>query len=397
MSSETREGRPDFLREAEERARRERTSVKAALAADRERLRTLPYPGPDCLDPEEIEQLSGVAARTPVWAEARLGHVEGCEDCATLLLMSEPGAVSLERMIAAVRVRIAEEPAPAAISRVREGRNRREPAWEALLGLGPLTLVLAVLWAWGTIRPDGLPGRVVSVMGWAAGVSVLVTLAAVGVSGPAAAWLGEARGTWAPMRFAAGALVGGLAAATVVLGLGLAGFRLASRQMAVLRESAEASLQSEALRALAARQTTGKSVDFSERVAAFSVTMREVPGGALYQSSLGDLGARSATLVARVTDSGGQVYWSNSKGGETVTAAQLFLATIVNAGGRDVAFLDSNGKRHEARLDPGSVIVPPVGSEVALAVDNKGRVTGLVRLPSPDDRPASAAQKVPDR
>jgi len=129
MSSETREGRPDFLREAEGRARRERKSVKAALAADRERLRTLPYPGPDCLDPEEIEQLSGVAARTPVWAEARLGHVEGCEDCATLLLMSEPGAVSLERMIAAVRVRIAEEPAPAAISRVREGRNRREPAW----------------------------------------------------------------------------------------------------------------------------------------------------------------------------------------------------------------------------------------------------------------------------
>jgi len=103
MSSETREGRPDFLREAEERARRERTSVKAALAADRERLCTLPYPGPDCLDPEEIEQMSGVAARTPAWAEARLGHVEGCEDCATLLLMSEPGAASLEHTIAAGR------------------------------------------------------------------------------------------------------------------------------------------------------------------------------------------------------------------------------------------------------------------------------------------------------
>jgi hypothetical protein len=91
------------------------------------------------------------------------------------------------------------------------------------------------------------------------------------------------------------------------------------------------------------------------------------------------------------------VYWSYSKGGETVTAAQLFLATIVDAGGRDVAFLDSNGKRHEARLDPDSVIVPPVGSEVALAVDNKGRVTGIVRLPSPDGRPASAAQKAPGR
>ena len=99
--------RPLFLKEAQARARRERVEVKAALDADRERLRSSPYPGPECLDAEEVEQLlsAGVASEEASAVEARLRHVEGCDDCATLLLASEPGAASLERTIASVRDR----------------------------------------------------------------------------------------------------------------------------------------------------------------------------------------------------------------------------------------------------------------------------------------------------
>ena len=99
--------RPLFLKEAQARARRERVDVKDALDADRERLRSSPYPGPECLDPGEVDQLlsANVAADETSALEARLRHVEGCDDCATLLLACEPGAASLERTIASVRER----------------------------------------------------------------------------------------------------------------------------------------------------------------------------------------------------------------------------------------------------------------------------------------------------
>jgi hypothetical protein len=96
--------RPLFLKEALARARREGIDVKQALDGDRERLRSASYPGPDCLDPEEIVQLLG-AAEPSATVEGRLGHVEDCEDCATLLLACEPGTGSLERLIASVRER----------------------------------------------------------------------------------------------------------------------------------------------------------------------------------------------------------------------------------------------------------------------------------------------------
>ncbi len=141
MGTDTREGRPAFLREAEERARRERISVKEALAADRQRLRASVYPGPDCLDPGEVEQLANVAAAKPIWVEGRLNHVEGCDDCATLLLACQPGTASVERTIAAVRDRTAHVPLEESTRAARDEVRKQEPVWEALLGLGPFSLV----------------------------------------------------------------------------------------------------------------------------------------------------------------------------------------------------------------------------------------------------------------
>src|SRR5262245_50932767 len=99
--------RPLFLKEAQARAQREGIDVKQALDADRERLRGAAYPGPECLEPEEVEQLlrAGAAGELSAAVEARLSHVEDCEDCATLLLACEPGAASLQRLIASVRER----------------------------------------------------------------------------------------------------------------------------------------------------------------------------------------------------------------------------------------------------------------------------------------------------
>jgi hypothetical protein len=384
--------RPAFLKEAEERAQREGTSVKEALAADRERLRASGYPGPDCLDPGEIEQLVNAASAKPVWVETRLGHVEECDDCATLLLACEPGAASLERTIATVRDRVAQAPEREATRAARFEVQEQEPVWEVLLGLGPFSLVLTGLWAWGASGPTSLPARAVSVMGWAAGASVLLTLVSVAVSRPVADWLGRSRGTMAPVRFAAGALVVGLAAAVIMLGLGLAGFRLAGRQMSFLRQATEAAVESEALQALALRHRTGKALDLSDRLSTLSVTTERLPDGAVYASSLGSFGTRSATLVARVTDSGGEVFWRDPKRGEIVPAAELYIAKIVAAGPDELTLVDSNGTRHVAAYDSNSVSTPPPGSEVAVALDSQGRVKALLRLPPPDVDPRSAEQ-----
>jgi hypothetical protein len=86
--------RPRFLAGAEREARRLGVSVDALLEQQMARLRASDYPGPECLDPESIQQL---LIEGPTSVQKR--HLDRCSPCATLVTLSQdcpdPPVISL--------------------------------------------------------------------------------------------------------------------------------------------------------------------------------------------------------------------------------------------------------------------------------------------------------------
>lgn len=75
------QGPPLYLRAARERAARLGYGLDDLLRHDLKRIRESRYPGPDCLEPEEVE----VYAETESLPPGRLAHVAACPECTALL------------------------------------------------------------------------------------------------------------------------------------------------------------------------------------------------------------------------------------------------------------------------------------------------------------------------
>jgi len=99
--------KPLFLLAADVAAERLGISPEEVLAADLQRMETSPYPTPECLTPDEVEDLveAGVepgglevqvgvtaasAAQVVPLPKARLDHLRSCDACRTLLAASRP-------------------------------------------------------------------------------------------------------------------------------------------------------------------------------------------------------------------------------------------------------------------------------------------------------------------
>jgi hypothetical protein len=108
---------PRFVSSAEREAKRRGVSVGELLRQQTERLRASDYPGPDCLDPDDVEQavLKGL---TPV----QQNHLGNCQYCATLVALSsqeaDPPGVPVGRFGAGLLDQI----------QALEGRNDRRTA-----------------------------------------------------------------------------------------------------------------------------------------------------------------------------------------------------------------------------------------------------------------------------
>jgi len=78
---------PRFLASAEREAQRLGVPVNELLRQQTERLRASDYPGPDCLDPEDVEQ---VVLKGPTTVQKN--HLDKCQGCATLVTLSRQDA-----------------------------------------------------------------------------------------------------------------------------------------------------------------------------------------------------------------------------------------------------------------------------------------------------------------
>lgn len=77
---------PRWLALAERHARARGQSLQEFLEEDARRLRESPYPGPDCLQPFEVERY----VREGVLPEGRLEHLRDCAMCAEVVQYAEP-------------------------------------------------------------------------------------------------------------------------------------------------------------------------------------------------------------------------------------------------------------------------------------------------------------------
>lgn len=147
--------KPLFVREAERRAGRERKTVEQILDADRQRLHATPYPGPDCLDPDDVQALlaTDAAAAADDRREALLSHVEGCDHCATLLMLSEPSTATLDLVLSEARERA--RPSMAAAAAAPIARAERPYAMVMLdVACTVIPSLLALLWiTWRLMHP----------------------------------------------------------------------------------------------------------------------------------------------------------------------------------------------------------------------------------------------------
>jgi hypothetical protein len=131
-------GVPRFEAIVEQRAARLGKSVEQLLADDRAALRQADYPGPDCLNPQEVEQF--FAMDLPL---DRVPHVGQCPLCAALLDVARPTEDGVQRFLDDYR-RLMQPPKPAD-AETAENPVRR-PLIDLLCVVAPtMVAVLAVM------------------------------------------------------------------------------------------------------------------------------------------------------------------------------------------------------------------------------------------------------------
>lgn len=98
--------KPRYLVAAEEAAARLGTTPKDVLREDLRRLENSTYPSPDCITPDDVEDLTemlhakslkmeeafrpeGRELMGPMWSK-KLSHLTSCDPCRTLLIASQP-------------------------------------------------------------------------------------------------------------------------------------------------------------------------------------------------------------------------------------------------------------------------------------------------------------------
>jgi hypothetical protein len=140
---------------AERRAAREGKTLDQIFAEDRAALRASTYPGPECLQPYEVEDY--LDGKLP---PNRASHLTTCETCDGLIRALQPTEKDIEDLVgaaaAAARMRAAETTSSERVERrARASTRRRYVSWGSLsdavaASIIPLITVLAVA-LWGNL------------------------------------------------------------------------------------------------------------------------------------------------------------------------------------------------------------------------------------------------------
>ena len=99
MANPSTQYKPFYLKAAERLAADMGKNVDDLLAEYRESVRNSQYPGPECLEPSEVEQF----INKEMIPEARLAHTKECLPCAVLLEAAIPNDAKLEEFLSVLK------------------------------------------------------------------------------------------------------------------------------------------------------------------------------------------------------------------------------------------------------------------------------------------------------
>jgi len=371
MSHEA-DAKPLFLQEAERRAAREGRTVEDVLAGDRERLRSNRYPGPGCLDPEDVQGLL-VGTVPEGRQEELLGHVEGCDHCAALLMLSEPPPSTLDAVLRAVRARPPQSAVAAAAAPEpdeQEGRSG-QVALDVAATVAPSLLVLGWVAAGRSGRLEARP--------------LLTLLAVSAVLGLAAWWVSRlpvVRGSL--LQYSVGAVAGGvsLALAWQILSNASA-HQIASAETAAFA-LAKDTAKEQVFDLLETRQATHRFPSMASVKRPLAMHVRSVTDGkAVYVASENWF---SGELVAEITPVSAELHLKKDK--EPDQLLSRFVVGKVTALDKTTLAVNSSGTTYT--LSMGGSVAPAEGSDVIAATDAGGKtVVSFRQLPAsahPEDR-----------
>lgn len=386
--------RPRPLQAAERRAARAGKSIDEMLAEDRARLRQSRYPGPECLQPYEVERYF-LGALKP----ERMAHRDTCAACSALLRAAMPSESDAERIVEEVRemakalgrVPVAEPvavwwrrwlPKPTPIPRPGFALGfgiALEFLTDALAATLPIVLGLSgVLLFYRFITPHSDPSVVAAVVPAA---SVVGLAAAVPLAAAAAATLSTLiRAGWgfSGRRFlqaSGGALVGNLLLVIVISVGGSYVLSQSIRTLAATLTMAQERLGELVAASFDARQATGVFPLVQARRGHLVVTTAEhTQDKAVYRASTEGL---PGALVAEVRPGEGEIYWQ--RGDKRELRAEFLLGTVDFVGEGRLVLVGPHGKSHTVKTPPGWT-VPRRGENLVAVVEPKSQTAASLHV-----------------
>jgi hypothetical protein len=357
---------PRFLKAARDRAERLGSTPEEVLRQDVERLMASRYPGPDCLEPEEVERF----AAGGVLGEDDVLHVAGCGACQSLLQVLSPSEGRLEEFLTSMRPNVA---ARGMESGAREGSfsiarsaMSQAPSKGDLADLAgaalPVIVAGTAIYALPTEAPElALRAPWIPVLGAVAAVGLVVLF---GLRFAARSTVGES-----VLLSSRGALLGGILVA--VLGVTVV-MHERSNRLNASSALAEYQLREFVLESMDSRQSGGRFLLASTLGNSVSLQSdRSSPNRAVYRAAARGV---PGMLVADVSPDTGYLWWQ--RGNERELRASFVAGRVREAGPHSVVIEDASGAnrvlrfgagvRTQPNLKPGSFIIAALDSANAI-------------------------------
>jgi hypothetical protein len=347
---------------ARARAERLKLSLDDMLLEDRRRLRASTYPGPECLEPYEVEEYAAGAL-----SRERAQHVETCEGCHILV----SGVTPSEAQVAAFLDEVsAPEPDAKTLS------SPMRSFWSDLVAASTAAVIVTGLgyfglqWVGSAAKDPSVRSAVASQVTTLVSPAIVATLFVLSLlllTG--ALWRYGQRFLTA----SSGALTGGLAFGLLAIWFGgrnIVGTADSMRavlklQQVQLTETVAASLGPDVL------QTSGSGLDAKKlHIEPSSLVRVEAwqsqPGRVLFQSSVDGL---PGTMLADMQANGGQLYWDFANKKQPLN--QILYGTVESSTKDEFVLVDPDQRKHVIKIGAGTPVNK--GSQLMVLVDPAGQ------------------------
>jgi hypothetical protein len=358
LANKTGVNEPRSLLFARSRAARLNASFDEMLRMDRERLRTSTYPGPECLEPYEVEDYAVGSL-----SEDRVRHVETCSGCQVLVSGAVPSDTQVSAFLNDVRVT---EPEPEALL------APRRVFWLDLVSVlaaagATCSLGYAALRFVGPIASDSLirTAALGHLAGWAG--TLLATLSL----GSLIAMAGFMLYRRELLVWSSGALASGVVVGLVAVFSGWAYLNHTAEALRTAVTLSQVQLTRDVAVSLGPYLLNNSSLELRNVHVTTTSSLMNVAASQPEPNRLefrSDVKGVPGSVIADIGPDGGRLYWDVAKEKERV--GTILFGTVESSTGDQFVLGTADGKTHTLKRRGGAPRLAD-GSDVLVLVDPK--------------------------